>query len=244
MPIELSDEELEFLRGVLDLARQGRTPELAHVLERGVPANLTGASGDTLLILAAYHDHPTSVRMLLEHGADPNRVNDRGQTALGAAVFRRSVESVELLLGHGADPNAGARSAVEIADFFGLDEMSALLAAGNHPLMHDELLRIEHELGAGSADAYRRHLAETALIVLPSGALDRDECIAAMETSPRWDELEITDARTLPLGDDAAVLTYAWRSRRGDTSYSALMSSVYVRRAGEWLLVLHQQTPR
>jgi ankyrin repeat protein len=115
---------------VLDLAREGRTAELAEAIARGVPPNLTGGSGDTLLILAAYHDHPATVRMLLERGADPNRVNDRGQTALGAAVFRRSFASVELLLGHGADPHAGTRSAVQIADFFGLDEMAALLAPG------------------------------------------------------------------------------------------------------------------
>ena len=65
--------------------------------------------------------------MLLEHGADPDRVNDRGQTALGAAVFRRSAESVTLLLDHGADPDAGGRSAREIAAFFELAEMTALL---------------------------------------------------------------------------------------------------------------------
>jgi ankyrin repeat protein len=124
---ELSDEELAFLRGVLDHAREGRTAELATVIERGVPVNLTGGSGDSLLILAAYHDHPATVRMLLEHGADPDRVNDRGQTALGAAVFRRSTESVTLLLDHGADPDAGGRSAKEIAAFFELAEMSALL---------------------------------------------------------------------------------------------------------------------
>jgi hypothetical protein len=131
VPTELSDDELAFLSGVLDLAREGRTAELAAALERGVPANLAGASGDTLLILAAYHDHLVTVRMLLEHGADPNRVNDRGQTPLGAAVFRRNAESVELLLGRGADPRAGARSALEIAEFFGLDEMSALLASAS-----------------------------------------------------------------------------------------------------------------
>src|ERR1700754_3239591 len=95
---ELSDDELEFLRGVLDLGREGRTVELADVIERGVPVNLTGGSGDSLLILAAYHDHPDTVRMLLERGADPDRVNDRGQTALGAAVFRRSTPSVTALL--------------------------------------------------------------------------------------------------------------------------------------------------
>ena len=85
-----------------------------------MPVNLTGGSGDSLLILAAYHDHPATVRMLLEHGADPDRVNDRGQTALGAAVFRRSTESMTLLLDHGADPDAGGRSAREIAAFFEL----------------------------------------------------------------------------------------------------------------------------
>jgi len=124
---ELSDDELAFLQSVLDLAREGQTSELASVIERGVPVNLTGATGDSLLILAAYHGHPPTVRMLLEHGADPNRVNDRGQTALGAAVFRRSTESATALLEHGADPDAGGRSAVEIAAFFELDEMSALL---------------------------------------------------------------------------------------------------------------------
>jgi uncharacterized protein len=125
----LTDEELAFLRGILDLARDGATAALAEALDRGVPANLTGGSGDSLLILAAYHDHPDTVRMLLEHGADPARVNDRGQTALGAAVFRRSEEAVRLLLAAGADPHAGGRSAVEIATFFELDEMAALLTA-------------------------------------------------------------------------------------------------------------------
>ncbi len=129
MPVNLTEEELDFLRGVLDLAREGETEELAAVFERGVPVNLTGGSGDSLLILAAYQGHPETVRMLLERGADPNRVNDRGQTALGAAVFRQSTESVESLLDHGADMHAGGRSAVEIAAFFGLEEMASLLGS-------------------------------------------------------------------------------------------------------------------
>jgi ankyrin repeat protein len=125
----LTDDELAFLQGVLDLARKGRTQELAGVLDRGVPVNLTGGTGDSLLILAAYHDHPDTVRALLDRGADPGRVNDRGQTALGAAVFRRSAESVQLLLDHGADPDQGGRSAAEIAAFFELDDMARLLEA-------------------------------------------------------------------------------------------------------------------
>jgi ankyrin repeat protein len=123
----LTDDELAFLKGVLDLAREGRTEELTGVLDRGVPVNLTGGTGDSLLILAAYHDHAETVHALLERGADPGRVNDRGQTALGAAVFRRSAESVELLLDHGADPDQGGRSAADIAAFFELDDMARLL---------------------------------------------------------------------------------------------------------------------
>jgi ankyrin repeat protein len=124
----LTPDELAFLHGVLDLAREGRTEELTAAIAGGVPVNLTGPAGDSLLMLAAYHDHPATVQALLERGADPDRVNDRGQTALGAAVFRRSDASVRLLLDHGAGVHAGARSAAEIAEFFGLDEMAALLA--------------------------------------------------------------------------------------------------------------------
>lgn len=109
--------------------------------------------------------------------------------------------------------------------------------------VHEELLRIEHELGSASADAYRRHLAGDALIVLPSGVLDREACIAAIEGSPAWDEFAIADARVLDLGPDAAVLTYRWSSRRGAAPYDAFMSSAYVRRDGRWRLVLHQQSP-
>ncbi|GAA0910682.1 ankyrin repeat domain-containing protein [Virgisporangium ochraceum] len=118
----LTDDELAYLHSVLDLARQGRTDDLLAAIDAGVPVNLTGGSGDSLLILAANHDHPGTVAALLAAGADPDRVNDRGQTALGAAVFRRSRDSVDALLAAGADPHAGERSAAQVATFFGLTE--------------------------------------------------------------------------------------------------------------------------
>lgn len=127
----LTEEELAFLHSVLDLARSGRTNELLALVAAGVPVNLTSGAGDSLLILASYHDHPDTVRALLEAGADPARVNDRGQTALGAAVFRRSSEIVTALLAAGADPGGGGRSALEIAEFFDLPEMLTLLAAAD-----------------------------------------------------------------------------------------------------------------
>jgi ankyrin repeat protein len=122
------DPEVIALAGrVFDLAREGRTEDLASYLEAGVPANLTNEKGDTLLVLAAYHGHPGTVALLLAHGADPDRVNDRGQTALGAAVFRQSADAVRALLAAGADPDLGRQSGRATARFFDLPEMAALL---------------------------------------------------------------------------------------------------------------------
>ena len=123
----LTDEDLDYLRSLFDLARTGDTERLAEAVEAGIPVNLTNEAGDSLLMLAAYHDHPATVRALLDAGADTARVNDRGQTALGAAVFRRSERSVTHLLAAGADPALGPRSALDIARFFDLPEMLTLL---------------------------------------------------------------------------------------------------------------------
>lgn len=127
MPEALTEDELTFLCSMFDLARSGETERLVDAVDAGVPVNLTNEAGDTLLMLAAYHDHPDAVCALLDRGADTARVNDRGQTALGAAVFRRSERSVIRLLAAGADPALGQRSAMDIAQFFTLPEMQALL---------------------------------------------------------------------------------------------------------------------
>lgn len=129
---DVSDEPIDpgviALAGrVFDLAREGRTDDLAGYLDAGVPVNLTNSKGDTLLILAAYHAHADTVELLLERGADHSRANDRGQTALAAAVFRQSTETVTRLIAAGADPDAGGPSARATAVFFQLPEMAELL---------------------------------------------------------------------------------------------------------------------
>lgn len=125
--MSLDPEVIELAGRVFDLARGGRTDELAAYLDAGVPADLTNDRGDTLLILAAYHAHPGAVAALLARGADHGRVNDRGQTALAAAVFRRCAEAVRALLAAGADPDRGRQSARATAAFFDLPEMAAML---------------------------------------------------------------------------------------------------------------------
>jgi hypothetical protein len=110
--------------------------------------------------------------------------------------------------------------------------------------VYRQLLEIEEALGTGAGDVYRRYLAQDAIVVVPGAVLDREQCAEAMDASPGWDEHEITDVRTARPAPDAAILSYRWRSRRGEVAYEALMSSAYARRDGEWQLVLHQQTPQ
>ncbi|WP_432497183.1 ankyrin repeat domain-containing protein [Kineococcus gypseus] len=130
MTADLTGDELRFLQETFELAREGGTAALAERLDLGVPVDLTNSSGDTLLLLAAYHRHEGTVRMLLDRGADHSRVNDKGQTALGAAVFRQDEPVVRALLAAGADPELGRQSGVAVAQVFELPHMLALLREG------------------------------------------------------------------------------------------------------------------
>jgi uncharacterized protein len=125
----LDADTLAFAHRVFDMARGGDAATLADLLDGGLPVDLTNDKGDTLLVLAAYHRHLDTVRVLLAHGADTSRANDRGQTALAAAAFRQDAGIVTDLLAAGADPHLGPRSAVAVATFFDLPEMLALLGA-------------------------------------------------------------------------------------------------------------------
>jgi hypothetical protein len=107
----------------------------------------------------------------------------------------------------------------------------------------ETLLPLERALAAGSGEAYRERLADEAVVIVPGAVLDRDSTVAAMDASPGWDDFVFEGVRALPLADDAGLLTYTFSGRRGDQHYRAVLSSVYVRRDGDWRMVLHQQTP-
>ena len=77
-----SDELVEAAHQMFDLARQGEADLLMAHVDAGVPADLTDADGNTLLMLGAYHGHAAVVAGLAERGADVNRLNDRGQSPL------------------------------------------------------------------------------------------------------------------------------------------------------------------
>ncbi|MDH6282222.1 ankyrin repeat domain-containing protein [Prescottella agglutinans] len=126
------DSDVQELAGRLfDMARAGDAAALAQYVDAGVPVNLTNASGDTLVMLAAYHGHPDAVGALIERGADVNRANDRGQTPLAGAVFKGEDAVVAALVAAGADAEAGQPSALEAARMFGRDDYLQIL--GKHP---------------------------------------------------------------------------------------------------------------
>jgi hypothetical protein len=121
------DKELVAIaHACFDFARGGDAQRLAAYVEHGVPANLTDGSGNTLLMLAAYHGHAKTVSALVALGADPNRTNDRGRSPLAGAIFKGEDDVVTALLAAGADPDFGTPSARATAAEFDRAELLVL----------------------------------------------------------------------------------------------------------------------
>jgi len=110
----------------------------------------------------------------------------------------------------------------------------------------DELLDLEHGFWRAADDPafYEEHVADDALFVLPVGTYDRATTIGSIQQSEPWAAHELSEVRYVDLSGDSGALVYRARaSRAGQGEYRALITSVYVRRDGRWLLLLHQQTP-
>jgi hypothetical protein len=115
--------------------------------------------------------------------------------------------------------------------------------------LEEQLVAIEHKLWKNDAKLYEANLLPEALLVFAeTGVITRDVAVDAIRTENaegrRWAEIKFDDVRTLPLGKDAALLTYKATARwEGDTQkMTALCTSAYVLRNNAWKLALHQQT--
>ncbi|MES9542289.1 MULTISPECIES: ATP-binding protein [unclassified Actinomadura] len=115
----------EIARRLFEMARAGDTRGILSHVDAGVPVNLSDHRGETLLMHAACHGHPETVRALTLRGADPDRANDLGHRPLAGAVFKRETEVVRALLEAGADPLAGSPSAADTARLVGDTELLA-----------------------------------------------------------------------------------------------------------------------
>jgi hypothetical protein len=115
--------------------------------------------------------------------------------------------------------------------------------------IEERLLEVERRgwtaLSSGDGGAhYRQHLTDDALMAFSFGVMTRDQAIAAMEAAPPWAHFQLSDPRAVALTEDSGVLVYRVVARRvGEEPYSAVISSTYVCRNGEWKLAFHQQTP-
>lgn len=122
-----------------------------------------------------------------------------------------------------------------------------IAAASPSSSVIDRLRELEEGFwnAAGNGDFYREHMAPDGFCVLPVGLLDKEETVLAITAAEPWSEFKLHDVRAIDLGDDEAALCYRAEAIKDDGSagYSALISSVYTRLAGEWKLALHQQTP-
>ncbi|MGI5190089.1 ankyrin repeat domain-containing protein [Promicromonospora sp. CA-289599] len=103
---------------VFDLARQG-ADVLLDLVNAGLPVDMADESGNTLLMLAAYHGHAELTAGLADRGADVNRLNGKNQAPLAGAVFKNETDVIRVLVEHGADPDAGNPSARATAQMFG-----------------------------------------------------------------------------------------------------------------------------
>jgi ankyrin repeat protein len=118
--IPLNDEQARrVVELAMDLAREGRTAELAEFLDHGLQVDVADPDRNTLLMLAAYHGRDETVGMLLERGADPNIRNVRDQSPVAGALFKGEDAVVARLVAAGADLDAGTPTAREAAAMFG-----------------------------------------------------------------------------------------------------------------------------
>ncbi|WP_188111394.1 nuclear transport factor 2 family protein [Nocardioides antri] len=113
----------------------------------------------------------------------------------------------------------------------------------------DELVRMETEgwqalTTPSGADYYDEHLTANAMMAFPFGVMGREEAVESLRAGDPWASFEISEPQVVELTDDSAILVYrASAQREGAPAYTAVMTSVFVREDGRWLLAFHQQSP-
>ncbi|MFC8302969.1 ankyrin repeat domain-containing protein [Specibacter sp. NPDC057265] len=117
------DQTAQIIALAMDLARAGKTTELAEFLDHGLPLDVQDGDGNTLLMLATYRGHGQTASLLLDRGANVDLCNARGQSPLAGALFKGEDEIVALLVAAGADLEGGTPSARATAAMFGREHL-------------------------------------------------------------------------------------------------------------------------
>lgn len=112
--------------------------------------------------------------------------------------------------------------------------------------LESELLETEERFWQSSGDTefWVTHFNDEGVVALPMGLMEKTAVIQRQENARPWSDFAIKDAHVVDLGDDVASISYTAAGRRdGEPDYSAVVTSVYAKRNGEWQLMVHQQTP-
>ena len=117
------DQSAAVVALAMDLARAGKTAELAEFLDHGLPIDAQDAEGNTLLMLAAYKGEVDTVAMLTGRGANVDIRNGRDQSPLAGALFKGEDTIAGLLIAAGADLDAGTPTARAAAAMFGREHL-------------------------------------------------------------------------------------------------------------------------
>lgn len=110
----------------------------------------------------------------------------------------------------------------------------------------DRVWAFEESLWIANADHYRESIDDQCLMVLPQSpfVMSGGEAIEAVASTPRWDEVDLSERRVSRPEEGMIVVAYRARAKKGEEAYEAHCTSTYRRRGHEdWLVVQHQQTP-
>lgn len=133
------EEELHFGRlceMAFDFARNDMADELESMIKAGLSVHLKTHKGDTLLMLASYHNALNTATMLLRLGARVDEKNDRGQTPLAGVCFKGHLDMAKLLVSNGAniDENNGlGMTPFAFAVMFGRKEIVRFFLSQSKP---------------------------------------------------------------------------------------------------------------
>jgi hypothetical protein len=114
-----------------------------------------------------------------------------------------------------------------------------------------ELIRLEERgwealsTPGGGPEFYGEVLDDDVVMLLPGGIVldERGAALDAM-SGPPWSAHHLEHLGEHRPTADTGLVTYGVVATRGELEYSALVSSLYVRRDDGWRMAFHQQTPR
>ncbi len=110
----------------------------------------------------------------------------------------------------------------------------------------DRVWAFEESLWTASPDHYATSIDEACLMALPAPphVFSGEESISAVQATPRWSEVELSQRRVSRPEEGLIVIAYHARAARGEAAYEAHCTSVYRRLAhDDWKVVQHSQLP-